>query len=173
MKTSWRRLQWRRLEDVCTGLVDDLKVVLKTSLVTNFSSSQRYEDVFQRCSLKTYWRRQHRSWRRLEGSPEDVPVVTGFNCSQRYEDVFKRCSLKTSWRRLHRSWRRLEGSPEDVPVVNGFNCSQRYEDVFKKSSMKTSWRRLQILHLPTGTLTFGCIVFSAAIYVSIICDHWC
>ena len=32
VKTSSRSLQCRRLEDVCTGLGDDLKVVLKTSL---------------------------------------------------------------------------------------------------------------------------------------------
>ena len=104
-------------------------------------------------SRGVHWRRLHRSWRRLEGSPEDVPVVTGFNFSQRCEDVFKKSSMKTSSRRLHRSWRRLEYSPEDVPLVNGFDCSQRCEDVFKKSSMKTSWRRLQILHLPTGAVS--------------------
>ena len=64
----------------------------------------RCEDVVKKASMKTSWRRLHRSWRRrlhrswrrLEGSPEDVPLVNGFNCSQRYEDVFKRCSLKTS-----------------------------------------------------------------------------
>ena len=56
----------------------------------------RCEDVVKKASMKTSWRRLHRSWRRLEGSPEDVPVVTGFICSQRCEDVLKTSSMKTS-----------------------------------------------------------------------------
>ena len=102
----------------------------------------RCEDVVKKASMKTSWRCLDRSGRRLEGSPEDVPLDYGFNCSRRCEDVLKKSSMNMSGRRLHRYGRRLEGSPKDVPLVNGFNCSQRCEDVFKKSSMKTYWRRL-------------------------------
>ena len=115
---------------------------------------RRCEDVVKKASMKTSSRRLDRSGRRIEGSPEDVPLDYDLYCSQRCEDVLKKSSMKMYWRRLHRSGRRLEGSPEDVLLVNGFNCSQRCEDVFKKSSMKTYYRRLHRASAPVWETTW-------------------
>ena len=57
---------------------------------------RRCEDVVKNASMKTSCSRLDLSGRRLEGSPEDVPLDYGFNCSQRCEDVFKKSSMKTS-----------------------------------------------------------------------------